>query len=122
MARELNIATATAEVYGIDCLVAGGELDHEMMAGYLKVNKTSFDIMKQEILSSGDKKLRTVQDNLGEVYTYNQLRFVLACMIHELVNFFPTKRHIPSDSIRMYFIAVFFFSFRLVDVNTGKYN
>ena len=84
LARELNIATATAEVYGIDCLAAGGELDHEMMAGYLKITKTSFEIMKGEILSSEDKKLRTVRDNLGEVYTYNQLRFVLACLIHEL--------------------------------------
>ena len=65
LARELNIATATAEVYGIDCLVAGGELDHEMMAGYLKVNKTSFDIMKQEILSSGDKKTLHCAGQLG---------------------------------------------------------
>ena len=46
LARDFNIATATAEVYGIDCLAAGGELDHKMMAGYLKVTKTSFDIMK----------------------------------------------------------------------------
>ena len=84
LARELNIATATAEVYGIDCLAAGGELDYEMMASYLKVTKTSFEIIKGEILSSEDKKLRTVRDNLGEVYTYNQLRFVLACLIHEL--------------------------------------
>ena len=80
LARELNIATATAEVYGIDCLAAGGELDHEMRAGYLKVSKTSFDLIKGEILSSEDKKRHTVRDNLGEVYTYNQLRFVLACL------------------------------------------
>jgi len=84
LARELNIATATAEVYGIDCLAAGGELDHKMMAGYLNVTNTSFDIMKGEILSSEDKKLRTVRDNLGEVHTYNQLHFVLACLIREL--------------------------------------
>ena len=84
LARELNITTATAEVYGINCLAAGGDIDHEIVAGYLKVTKTSFDIIKGEILTSQDKKLRTVRDSLEKVYTYNQLRFVLACLIHEL--------------------------------------
>lgn len=84
LARELSITTATAEVYGIDCLAAGGDIDHEIVAGYLKITKTSFHTIKGEILSTQDNKLRTVRDNLGEVYTYNQLRFVLACLIHEL--------------------------------------
>ena len=84
LARELSITTATAEVYGIDCLAAGGDIDHEIVAGYLKVTKTSFDTIKGEILSTKDKTLRTVWDNLAEVHTYNELRFVLACLIHEL--------------------------------------
>lgn len=84
LARELHITSATAEVYGIDCLAASGDIDHEAVAGYLSVTKTSFNVIKAEILSSQDKKLRTVRDNLEEEYTYNQIRFVLACLIHDL--------------------------------------
>ena len=31
LAAELGVAKATAEVYGIDCLAAGQEIDHEML-------------------------------------------------------------------------------------------
>jgi len=84
LAGELNITTATAEVCGIDCLAAGGDVNHKIVGGYLDVTKTSFGIIKREILTKQDKKVCTVGDNMGEVYNYNQLRFVLACLIHKL--------------------------------------
>ena len=84
VATDLNVAQATAEVYGIDCLAAGADLNHETMATFLNVTEESFEIIKREILSNEDKKLRTIRDNLGEVYSYNQIRFVLACVIHNL--------------------------------------
>jgi len=55
LARELNITTARAEVYGIDCLAAGGDIDHKIVAGHLNVTKKSFDIIKGEILISQTK-------------------------------------------------------------------
>lgn len=85
LSSDLNIAQATAEVYGIDCLAAGGDIDHKIMAGYLKVDKRSFETIKGEIMATctEDKKLRTVTDNLEQAYSYNQIRFVLACLIHD---------------------------------------
>jgi len=82
LAAELRVAQATAEVYGIDCLAAGGDLDHKSMAHFLDVTKTSFGIIKDTIMANQGKKLRTVRDSLNEAYSYNQIRFVLACMIH----------------------------------------
>ena len=84
LAADLNVAQATAEVYGIDCLAAGAELDHETIATFLDVTEESFSVIKREILSNEERKLRTIRDNLGEVITYNQIRFVIACLIHNL--------------------------------------
>lgn len=84
LAEELNIAQATAEVYGIDCLAAGQEVDHQIIAKYLDIGRESFERIKSEIMSNNDKKLRTVRDNLSETFSYNQIRFVLACQIREL--------------------------------------
>lgn len=74
LATDLSVAQATAEVYGIDCLAAGADLNHETMATFLNVTEESFEIIKRTILSNEDNKLRTVRDNLGEVYT---IKFVL---------------------------------------------
>ena len=84
LAEELKIAEATAEVYGIDCLAAGQDVDHQTIAKYLDIGQESFEWIKSEIMSSNDKKLRTVRDNLGEEINYNQIRFVLACQIRDL--------------------------------------
>jgi len=51
ISSELNVAEATAEVYGIDCLAAGADLDHESVAKCLKVSKESFDVIKCEIMA-----------------------------------------------------------------------
>lgn len=84
MAEELKIAQATAEVYAIDCLAAGQDVDHQTIAKYLDISEESFERIKSEIMSSNDKKLRTVRDNLKAAFSYNQIRFVLACQIHGL--------------------------------------
>ena len=80
LAADLNVAQAN----GIDCLAAGAELDHETIATFLDVTEESFSVIKREILSNEERKLRTIRDNLGEVITYNQIRFVIACLIHNL--------------------------------------
>ena len=80
----LNVAQATAKVYGIDCFAAGAELDHETIAASLDSTKDYFSIIKRENVSSEDRKPRTIQDNLGEVITYSQIRLVIACLIHNL--------------------------------------
>lgn len=73
-----------AEVYGIDCLAAGQSLDHEQMAEHLKVLPESFYRIQSEILSNEDRKRGTIRDQLEEEYSYNQVRFVLPCLIQEL--------------------------------------
>ena len=85
LACEICVAKATAEVYGIDCLAAGQSLDHEKMAEYLKISSESFRRIQREILCNEDQKLCTIRDNLNEAeYSYNQIRFVLACLIQKL--------------------------------------
>ncbi|XP_078380981.1 uncharacterized protein LOC144663784 [Oculina patagonica] len=86
LAQELKIACATAEVYAIDSLAAGQDVDHEIIAKSLEINEEDFQRIKAELMSTmrNDKKLRTVRDNLGQEYGYNQIRFVLACQIQEV--------------------------------------
>lgn len=84
LASELGIATATAEVYAIDCLAAGGKLDHKHIACDLGISTDAFYRIKVTIQSNEDNKLRTIRDALHEEYSYNQIRFVLACLIQEL--------------------------------------
>ena len=58
-------------------------MDHQTMAKYLAISVGSFEWIKGEIMSSNDRRLRTVRDNLEE-FSYNQIRFVLACQIQDL--------------------------------------
>ena len=84
LSSELGITLATAEVYAIDCLAAGRKLDHEILASYLGISTDSFQRIKMAILSNEDNKLRTIRDAFTEEFSYNQIRFVLACLIREL--------------------------------------
>ena len=84
LSDELQIAKATAEVYGIDCMVAGQDIDHQTVAMYMGINAESFEIIKNKILKVEDKKLCAVKDQLREAFSYNQIRFVLACLIQDL--------------------------------------
>lgn len=84
LSEELQIAKPTVEVYAIDCLAAGRDVDHQKIAGHVETSGESFQITKNEIMQTDDNKLRTVQDNLNETFNYSQLIFVLACMIQDL--------------------------------------
>lgn len=79
----LNVAEATAEVYGIDAFAAGAPMDHVQLAEVLQVTKENFERIKSCIEKDQDSKLRTIRDELKE-FSYNQIRFVLACMIRHL--------------------------------------
>lgn len=83
LGRELAVAKATAEVYGIDCLAAGEEVDHKLMAKYLQIAPESFERVKVGIMSDRNNSLRSIRDELQD-FSYNQIRFVLACLIQEL--------------------------------------
>lgn len=83
LSSELNIAEATAEVYGIDCLAAGANLDHASVAKCLKISQESFDVIKSETMANKDNKLHTVWDILGQLFSYSQIRFVLARLIQD---------------------------------------
>lgn len=84
LSKELAIAKATAEVYGIDSLAAGMDVDHQMVATYIRVTPEDFQRIKSTILLNEDKKLCTIRDSLNEEFEYNQICFVLACLIQEL--------------------------------------
>ena len=81
---EMGITKATAEVYGIDCLAAGQPLDHDVMASNLNVTTSTFQRVRRSIEENGDRKLRTIRDSLQAEVSYNQIRFVLACMINDI--------------------------------------
>lgn len=72
-----------AEVYGIDFLTAGEEVDHKLMAKYLQITPESFERVKVGIMSNRNNSLRSIWDELQD-FSYNQIRFVLACLIQEL--------------------------------------
>lgn len=84
LAADLSITKATAEVYGIDGLAAGQQIDHEKLARLLDVSMDCFKRIRNEIFVCEGRKLRTIRDNLSQEFSYNQIRFVLACLIHEL--------------------------------------
>ena len=84
LSSELGIAVATAEVYAIDCLAAGRQIAHEQIASYLAISTDTFQRIKAKILLNEDNRLRTIRDAINEEFSYNQIRFVLACLIQEL--------------------------------------
>ena len=84
LAADLSITKATAEVYGIDGLAAGQQIDRETLARLLNVSMDCFKRIRNEIVVCEDRKLRTIRDNLSQEFSYNQIRFVLACLIQEL--------------------------------------
>lgn len=75
-------SAATAEVYAIDCLGAGMDLAHEDLARSLDVSPSIFAKIKAEVEKSS--RLRDIKDAEPSI-TFNQIRFVIACIIRELV-------------------------------------
>lgn len=78
-----RIQLTTAEVYTIDAFASGAPLDHERMAQLMGVDSDLFQRIKAVVEANADGKLRAIKDDLVDS-TYNQIRFVLACMIRSL--------------------------------------
>ena len=79
----LHVAEATAQIYGIDAFAAGTPIDHLWLGSILEVGEEDFKTVKDCIERNNDNKLRSIRDEL-ETFSYNQIRFVLACMIRDL--------------------------------------
>ena len=84
LAADLSVTKATTEVYEIDGLAAGQQIDHQTLARLLDVSMECFKRIRNKILVCEDRKLRTILDNLSQELSYNQIRFVLACLVQEL--------------------------------------
>jgi len=78
---DLRIQRATAEVYTIDTFTASKDIDMDRLSELLEITEESFSQI-QRLLSSKDH-LNEVKEALPEV-SYNQIRFVLACMIRDV--------------------------------------
>ena len=81
IACELFVELPTAEVYLIDSLVAGKDLDHELLGEYLHITNEHFLLLRNELLVK--PRLSMVKQSYPS-FTYNQIRFVLACLIRDL--------------------------------------
>ena len=81
IARELGVQRPTAEVYLIDALLAGQEVDHERLGNLIGVSDESFLLLREELFSK--TRLSEVKQACPG-FEYNQIRFVLACLIRDL--------------------------------------
>lgn len=81
IARELCVQRPTAEVYLTDALAAGKTLDHQRLGNELQVTGEHFLILREELHVKN--RLSVVKQSHPGL-TYNQIRFVLACIIHDL--------------------------------------
>ena len=83
VAGMLHVAEATAQIYAIDSFAAGAPIDHGRLANLLQVTEENFAAIRNCIEKNKEHKLRSIRDELV-VFSYNQIRFVLACMIRDL--------------------------------------
>ena len=84
IASEMHVTLATAEVYAIDSFAANAPLDENMLARHLQVDSDAFQVIRTTIIKNTDAKLRTVKHELEDAFSYNQIKFVIACLIREL--------------------------------------
>ena len=84
VAREMRIALATAEIYAIDSFAANAPLDEKIFARYLEVSSDDFQDIGLAVAKNTDGKLRSVKDDLQNTFSYNQIRFVIACLIRDI--------------------------------------
>lgn len=84
IAREMQVALATAEVYAIDSFAANAPLDENVLARHLQVDSDAFEAIRAAIVKNTDRKLRSVKDELKDAFSYNQIRFVIACLIRDI--------------------------------------
>ena len=83
IAHMLHVAEATPQIYWIDAFAAGAPIDHLWLGSILGVGEEDFETVKDCIGQNNGNKLRSIRDEL-ETFSYNQIRFVLACMIRDL--------------------------------------
>ena len=76
----VSVFGSPAQIYAIDSLAAGAPIDHVRLANLLQVTEENFEAIRNCIEKNKDHKLRSIRDELV-VFSYNQIRFVLACMI-----------------------------------------
>ena len=88
LASKLGIAIATAEVYGVDYVGAGRQICHEQIASYLAISNEPFQFIKGKILLIKDNRLCTIHNALNKEFSYNEIHFVLACLIDKLELFY----------------------------------
>lgn len=81
IACELCVQLLTAEVYLIDSLVAGKDLDHERLGEYLRITNEHFLVLRDELLVK--PRLSMVKQSYPS-FSYNQIRFLLAYLIRNL--------------------------------------
>ena len=81
MAKILKVAETTAEVYGSDAFAAGLPMDHTRLAEVLQVTEENFERIKSCIEKGEEPKLSAIRDELNELFSYNQIRFLLACKV-----------------------------------------
>jgi len=84
IAREMRIALATAEVYAIDSFAANAPLDEHIFARHLQISSDDFQEIRIAVNKNADGKLRSVKEYLQNTFSYNQIRFVIACLIRDI--------------------------------------
>lgn len=82
--RKMRVALATAEVYAIDSFAANAPLDENIFVRHLRVDSNAFQAIRTAVVNNTDGRLRSVKDELRDTYSYNQIRFVIACLIRDI--------------------------------------
>ena len=81
IASYLGVRTPSVEVYLIDTMCAGKAVDHVRLGDLLAVNEDHFVLIQEELLQK--TRLNEVKQSCPS-FSYNQIRFVLACLIRAL--------------------------------------
>ena len=81
IASYLGVETPTVEVYLIDAMCTGKAVDHVRLGYLLAVNEDHFVLIPEELRQK--TRLNEVKQSCP-IFTYNQIRFVLACLIRTL--------------------------------------
>ena len=70
LVADLSITKATTEVYEIDGLAAGQQIDHETLVRLLDVSMECFKRIRNKILVCEDRKLHKILDNLSQEFFF----------------------------------------------------
>ena len=80
---KLGVKLPTAEVYVIDGIAAGMPVEVKTAAELLQVDCEAFDAIKS--FAHKAASLREIKDAFQDIFSYNQIRFVIACAIRGYV-------------------------------------